>query len=71
VWEETIEVKLRNHKDTDVEVICQERAFANWEVIQESQEHTKRDAFSFEYLVPVKTNGEATVTYTIRITMWA
>jgi hypothetical protein len=68
VWEETIEVKLRNHKDADIEVIVQERAFADWEIIQESQEHKKQDAFSFEYLVPVKSNGESTVTYTIRFT---
>lgn len=65
--ETTVEVKLRNHKTTDVEVVCVEHSYGDWEITQETQGHTKRDATTFEYKVPVPHDGEATLIYTVRV----
>ncbi len=68
VWEYGYKIKLRNHKDEDIEVVCVEHAWGDWEIINESLESKKKDATKFEYTVPVPKDGEATVTYNIRIT---
>jgi len=67
VSEVSVEIKLRNHKTDDIQVVCVEHSYADWEVTQETQGHTKRNATTFEYQVPVSHDGEATVTYTVRI----
>jgi hypothetical protein len=66
--EESYEITLRNHKTEDVEVRVVEHMFrwSQWQILDESQEHTKTDAQTIEFLVPVKTDGEAVVTYTVR-----
>ncbi len=70
VWEESVEVLLRNHKDQDVEVICEERGFSDWEIVKESMPSKKTSAHSFEYVVPVPKDTEAKITYTIRYSAW-
>jgi len=66
--EESFEIVVRNHKDQDVEVRVVEHLFrwSEWEIVQESAEHTKLDQGTVEWRVQVPANGEATVTYTVR-----
>jgi hypothetical protein len=66
--EETYEIKVRNHKDEDVEVRVVEHMFrwSEWEILEESYEHEKLDAQTLEFRVPVEANGETVVTYTVR-----
>jgi hypothetical protein len=66
--EESYEITLRNHKDEDVEVRVVEHMFrwSEWEIIEQSHEHTKLDSQTIEFRVPVEANGETTVTYTVR-----
>ncbi|MCE5219338.1 DUF4139 domain-containing protein, partial [bacterium] len=59
---------LRNHKTQDITVACVEHASGDWQILKESMPSTKKDAQTFEYSVPVPKDGEATVTYTIRVT---
>jgi hypothetical protein len=66
VQETTVEIVLRNHKQQDVTVTCVEHAEGHWAMVTQSRPHTLRDASTFEFQVPVKANGEAKVTYTIR-----
>ncbi|MFC2030016.1 DUF4139 domain-containing protein [Chloroflexota bacterium] len=68
--EETFEITLRNHKDEDVEVRVVEHMFrwVEWKILEESHRHDKTDARTIEYRVPVKADGETTVTYTVRYT---
>ncbi|MBC7251770.1 MAG: DUF4139 domain-containing protein [Anaerolineae bacterium] len=66
--EESFEITLRNHKDEAVEVRVVEHMYrwSEWEIVQESAEHSKTDAQTIEYRIRVPANGEEKVTYTVR-----
>ncbi|MDY7039995.1 MAG: DUF4139 domain-containing protein [Chloroflexota bacterium] len=66
--EESFEITLRNHKNEAVEVRVVEHMYrwSEWEIVEESAEHTKTDAQTIEYRLQIPANGEETVTYTIR-----
>lgn len=65
---ETWEVKLRNHKTSDVEIRVVEHLTRGreWEITAKGREYTKLDATSIEFRVPVKANGETSFTYTVK-----
>lgn len=66
--EETYEIRLRNHKSTDVEVRVEETLYrwSDWEIIDETAEHTVVDSQTVEWRLAVPADGEATLTYTVR-----
>lgn len=66
--EESFEIKLRNHKESDVTVTVVEHLYrwSGWKVTDSSQKFEKKDAQTIEFAVPVKKDGEAVVTYTVR-----
>jgi hypothetical protein len=66
--EESYQITLRNHKSEAIEVRVVEHMFrwSQWQILEESQQHTKTDAQTIEYRVPVNANGQAVVTYTVR-----
>lgn len=66
--EESYEIKLRNHKDEDVEIRVVERMFrwSEWSIIQSDHEYEKKDARTIEFRVAVPKDGEVTITYTVR-----
>jgi len=68
VIEESYEITLRNHKEEAVQVRVVEHLFrwSNWDIIEESAEHTKLDAQTVEWRVDVPADGEAKITYTVR-----
>ncbi|MEN6372664.1 MAG: DUF4139 domain-containing protein [Armatimonadota bacterium] len=66
--EESFEVKIRNHKETPVEVKVVDHVWSDWKVLKSSSNYTKKDAQTIEFPVKVPANGETTVTYTIRTT---
>jgi hypothetical protein len=67
---QTFEIKVRNRKKEPVEIRVVERAThgGNWTLTAQSQPHTKKDATTFEFRVPLKPDEEKVVTYTIRYT---
>lgn len=67
-FEETFEVRLRNHKDADATVTVVEHLYrwTNWKIVDASGKFTKKDAQTVEFEVPVKKDGEAVVTYTVK-----
>ena len=67
---QTFEIKVRNRKKESVEIRVIERATrgGNWTLTAQSQPHTKKDATTFEFRVPLKPDEEKVVTYTIRYT---
>jgi len=67
--EESFEVKIRNHKDTPVEVKVVDHVWSDWKVTKSSHKFTKKDAHTIEFPVTVAKDGEEIVTYTIR-TQW-
>ena len=64
------EVTLRNLKDEDIVVTVLERTSGDWEIIDENYGHTKGSNNEIEWQVPVKADGESTLTYTIRYKRW-
>ena len=68
VIEESFEIKVRNHKKEAVEVRVVEHLYrwSEWEMVQESAEHTKLDQGTVEWRLQVPVDGEATLTYTVR-----
>lgn len=67
-FEETFEIKLRNHKDSDATVTVVEHLYrwTNWKITSSSIPFTKKDAQTVEFSVPVKKDGEGVVTYTVK-----
>ena len=67
-FEETFEIRLRNHKDEDATVTVVEHLYrwTNWKIVESSAKWEKKDAQTVEFPVPVKKDGEAVVTYTVK-----
>ncbi len=67
---ETFEIKVRNRKKTPVEIRVVEHLYrwTNWTIKEKSQDFTKTDAQTVEFLVPVKPSEEKIVTYKVRYT---
>ncbi|MDZ7260951.1 MAG: DUF4139 domain-containing protein, partial [candidate division KSB1 bacterium] len=63
--EETWEIKLRNHKETDIEVTVIEHLYGDWEIRRSTHEWKKKDAQTMEFTVPVKKDGETVIEYVV------
>ena len=61
------EIKIKNHKDEDIVVEVVEPFSGDWEILSESLKSEKKDAWTAVFKVPVKSNGEATLNYRVRI----
>jgi len=68
VVEETIRIKVRNHKSEKVTVQVYEHPWRwnEWEITKKSTEFEKVDQSTVRFPVTVPADGETTVTYTIR-----
>ncbi len=67
LYEYAYEIKIRNHKDTAVNVIVNEPIGGDWEMISSTFEAKKTAAFAAQFNVPVAKDGEATLTYRVRV----
>lgn len=67
VYETAFEIKVRNHKEEDVVVDIVEPMPSDWNIISETQPHVKKDAFTAIWSVPVPVDGEAVVSYRVRV----
>jgi len=65
-YEVTWQVTLRNHKSEDVKVTVIESAYWDWTITTENYPHIKESNRKIKWSIPVKANGESTLTYTIR-----
>jgi len=61
------EITLKNHKDTEVEIIVPEHMayYDNWNITQNSDDFVKKDSRTIEFTVKVPANGEKKITYTV------
>jgi hypothetical protein len=64
-YEAAFEISLRNHKKEDVVVKVTEPIPGDWKMLSSSHEHTKSEAFTAEFQVPVQKDGETKVTYRV------
>jgi len=65
--EDAFEVTLRNHKESAVTIEVREQVGGDWEMITNSHPFEKLSAFGVAFSVPVPANGEAKLTYRVRI----
>ena len=68
IVEETVEVKVRNHKDEMVEIQVYEHPWrwSQWEIVKSNTDWTKVDQTTLRFPVKIARGGEKTVSYTIR-----
>ena len=70
VWEESFEIKLRNHKKEKVTVEVWEKLYrsTNWEIRDSSMKYEKHDASTVKFMAEVEPDKEVTITYTVLYT---
>jgi hypothetical protein len=66
-FEYAYEIRIRNHKDEAVTVIVNEPIGGEWEIINSSFPAEKTAAFAARFNVPVAKDGEAVLTYRVRV----
>ncbi len=59
------EVNIKNHKDEDVVVIVVQKAWGESKIISSSHKYRQKDAYTYEFDVPVEADSEITLTYTV------
>ncbi len=64
--EQTVEVQIRNRKETPAEVAVVERLGGTWRMVTESHQHTALDAHTIEYALTLGPDATETVRYTVR-----
>jgi len=67
VYEYAYEIKIRNHKDSPVSIVVNEPIGGDWEMISSTFEAKKTAAFAAQFNVPVAKDGEATLSYRVRV----
>ena len=63
--QQTIQVTLKNRKDTDEKIEIIENLGTNWDITRNSHDFTKKDAHSVVFPVTVKARSEQKVTFTV------
>lgn len=68
VYEETFEIKVRNHKNEAVEVLVYEHPWRwnQWEIVKTTVEYEKIDQSTITFPVRLKKDEEKVISYTIR-----
>lgn len=67
VYEYAYEIKIRNHKDGPVTVVVNEPIGGDWEMVSSTFEAKKTAAFAAQFNVPVAKDGEAILSYRVRV----
>jgi hypothetical protein len=68
LYDESFEIKVRNHKNEDVTVYVYEHPWrwSEWDITKTSAEWTKVDQTTIQFPVTIPKNGEKVITYTVR-----
>ena len=67
LYEYAYEIKIRNHKDGPVNVVVNEPIGGDWEMVSSTFEAKRTAAFAAQFNVPVAKDGEATLSYRVRV----
>ena len=67
VFETEFEITLRNHKEEDIVVDVVEPMMGDWQIISSNIKHDKPDARTAVFKAEVPADGEAVVTYRVRV----
>ncbi len=68
VWEESYQIKMRNHKEEKIEVTVVEHLYfyTDWKITEANFDYVKKDAQTIEFKLPVEKDGETVLNYTVR-----
>lgn len=69
VFESSYEIKVRNHKDSDVVVDVVEELDNDWTILTKSHEFVKKDARTAVFSLQVPKDGETVLTYSVRVSL--
>jgi hypothetical protein len=67
IFEYAYEIRIRNHKEEAVTVIVNEPIGGDWEIINSTFPAEKTAAFAARFRVPVAKDGEAVLSYRVRV----
>jgi hypothetical protein len=67
VYEYAYEIKIRNHKESPISVVVNEPIGGDWEMVSSTFEAKKTAAFAAQFNVPVAKDGEAILSYRVRV----
>jgi len=67
VYEYAYEIKIRNHQDGAVTVVVNEPIGGDWEMVSSTFDAKKTAAFAAQFNVPVAKDGEAMLSYRVRV----
>ena len=62
---DSFEIQIRNHKPEDIRLIIVEELYGYWEIVEKSDDYTKKDFQTIEFEVVVPAGSEKEVTYTV------
>ncbi len=67
VYDESFEIKIKNHKDDDIEVKIVEHMYrwSDWTIINTNDPYVKKDSKTIEFTLKVPKNGENSINYTV------
>jgi hypothetical protein len=67
IYERSVEIKLRNRKESEaVTILVREHPGGDWKVLESSHEWKKPKAADLEFEIPVKAGEEIVLTYRVR-----
>lgn len=69
VHESAYTITLRNHKEAEVTIDVVESMPGDWEIIESSHPHLKKDAQTAVFSIPVAADGAAQLTYRVRVAL--
>lgn len=64
-YTETWQIKLRNHKDSAVDIVVIEKLYGFWEIKKTTHEYKKKDATTVEFSVNVPKDQEVVLEYMV------
>jgi hypothetical protein len=67
IYESAFEITFKNAKPEPVSVVFVQGLEGDWQVLEESQKHERLDAFQAAWTVEVPAEGEAVLTYRVRV----
>lgn len=66
VTEQAYKITFKNRKEEDVEIEVERFLGLNWEILNSSSSYKKKDARNIIFVVPVKADSEAQLTFRVR-----
>ncbi len=68
VYEQTLEIKIKNRKNENIDIDVERALGSFWEIIYSNFDYTKKNSSTALFKIPVKADSEVTLEYKVRFT---